>query len=86
MNTQILQSLKTKLSTHIFKERHGDFEHFYIFSRVVISISTVRGKKKLFIVIGARIQTEISIWFSFQGHRFWNRLCWQGRKNRFVFL
>ena len=59
--------LENQLSTCIFKELHGDFEHLYLFSRMVISIASVRKNGKIFIVIRATIYTEISICFLFEG-------------------
>lgn len=47
--------LENQLSTHIFKELHGDSEHLYIFSHMDISIPIVRKKGKIFIVTGTRI-------------------------------
>lgn len=41
--------LESQLSTHIFKELHGDFEHFNMFSHMDITISTVREKKEIYL-------------------------------------
>lgn len=59
--------LENQPSICIFKELRGDFEHLYLFSRMVISIASVRKNGKIFIVIRARIYTEISIRFLFEG-------------------
>lgn len=47
--------LENQLSTCIFRELCEDSEHLFIFSHTDISISNVRGKGSVFIVIRARI-------------------------------